>query len=51
MLKQPELLPSVYEFKGSSEIANRAGGNQNQQRMCLTNMQKAHAFKGTRGMS
>ena len=38
----PELLPSVYEFKGSSEFAEKAGGNRNQQRMCLTNMQKAH---------
>ena len=38
----PELLPSVHEFKGSSEFAKKAGGNRNQQRMCLTNMQKAH---------
>ena len=42
MWMQPELLPSVYKFKGSSEFAKKAGGNRNQQRMCLTNMQKAH---------
>jgi hypothetical protein len=38
----PELLSSVYEFQGSKEFAKKAGGNRNQLRMCLTNMQKAH---------